>query len=287
MIKWGFPILMLTRTDVAIGFGINLNKSDRFSLKQAFALYGKRKGRLYKNIDVNNDNDTTGEKTNKIPRGKSKMSKSKAKLVNSSKGDKKIISPMLSQWAVQEELVLEDNSPTITKDNPKEEESSTQSSSNIPLTFESFSKEKNSMPKMNSSSRRSKQLVRKEENFKRNQIEKYLIENLQTLLEEKQVDINNFLSVIDDLTKNGPKDATMRTISSSKLEQAYKILWAGSDAAVCFLGTGLHNVPLAKLDELFMLFVKSNVEILEVIRLIGKFIAHITIIKLQEDIKVN
>ena len=46
----------------------------------------------------------------------------------------------------------------------------------------------------------------------------------------------------------------------------------GSDEAICHIGTGLHKVPLARLQEVFLSCLgRSRLEILEVIRILGPF----------------
>lgn len=52
----------------------------------------------------------------------------------------------------------------------------------------------------------------------------------------------------------------------------YRLAWAGSDAAVCAVGTGLHKVPLARLQEVFLTLPGRNrVQYTEVIRILGPF----------------
>jgi hypothetical protein len=52
---------------------------------------------------------------------------------------------------------------------------------------------------------------------------------------------------------------------------AFRLAWVGSDEAVCHLCTGLHKVPLARLQEVFMTCNKSKVQIQEVISILGPF----------------
>ena len=53
--------------------------------------------------------------------------------------------------------------------------------------------------------------------------------------------------------------------------------WVGSDDAICHLGTGLHKVPLARLQDIFLSVGRDGsgqtktVQLLEVIRIIGPF----------------
>lgn len=52
----------------------------------------------------------------------------------------------------------------------------------------------------------------------------------------------------------------------------YRLVWAGSDKALCAIGTGLFNVPLARLQEVFLTLGKNQqIQWLEVIRILGPF----------------
>merc|ERR1712157_408114 len=90
--------------------------------------------------------------------------------------------------------------------------------------------------------------------------------------------VNDILSIVDNLIDNnknnglGSSSSSMRNIAASnKNDNHYRMLWAGSDNAICHIGSGLHNVPLARLQEVFLSFFKSAVEVYEVIRVIGPF----------------
>lgn len=52
---------------------------------------------------------------------------------------------------------------------------------------------------------------------------------------------------------------------------AYRLAWVGSDAALCHVGTSLHKVPLARLQEMYLLLGYNKWELLEVIRILGPF----------------
>jgi hypothetical protein len=53
----------------------------------------------------------------------------------------------------------------------------------------------------------------------------------------------------------------------------YRLAWVGSDDAICHVGTSIHKVPLARLQEVFLSFPGRNnrVQLQEVIRVIGPF----------------
>lgn len=54
-------------------------------------------------------------------------------------------------------------------------------------------------------------------------------------------------------------------------QPSYRLAWVGSDDAICHIGTSLHKVPLARLQEMYVLFGYNKWELLEVIRILGPF----------------
>ena len=85
----------------------------------------------------------------------------------------------------------------------------------------------------------------------------------------------DIVSIIKDLVENNGSNSNsnsnLRSIAASNKSNQYRMIWAASDNAICYLGSGLHNVPLARLQEVFISFLKSTIEVHEVIRLIGPF----------------
>merc|ERR1712157_511157 len=90
------------------------------------------------------------------------------------------------------------------------------------------------------SDRRTKQMQRREEENIRNSQEVKLLKELVELAESTNVDVK-------------------------------ALLWVGSDDSICHVGTSLHNVPLARLQEIFLTLTNRNVELYEVIRILGPF----------------
>jgi hypothetical protein len=63
-----------------------------------------------------------------------------------------------------------------------------------------------------------------------------------------------------------------RQLALTKSRRDFRLAWVGSDEAVCHIGTGLHKVPLARLQEVFLSFTgRGQVEFQEVIRILGPF----------------
>ena len=63
----------------------------------------------------------------------------------------------------------------------------------------------------------------------------------------------------------------MRVLSGGKKSLDYGLAFAWDDDAVSYVGTGLHKVPLARLDYMFLTLGQAKVLVREVIRIIGPF----------------
>jgi len=82
---------------------------------------------------------------------------------------------------------------------------------------------------------------------------------------------DNILSLLRQLMDNVPT-GNLRQLTAGSANKDFRLAWVGSDEAVCHLCTGLHKVPLARLQEIFMSLPGRNaVKVQEVIRIIGPF----------------
>jgi len=205
---------------------------------------------------------------------KKKPSKSNKKSNNNTDNNK--ISPMLAQWANTGATTAVEEEETKSIDNKEEERKE-----------KAISKKATNKKKSKTLSiRREKQVQRKEEETKRLKIELTLINQLRLLLgditpeeDEKtqknkvSFNTNDILSIINQLVENNERNSNLRNIAatSNKNTNQYRMIWAGSDDAICHVGSGLHNVPLARLQEVFLSFYQSTIEVYEVIRIIGPF----------------
>ena len=79
------------------------------------------------------------------------------------------------------------------------------------------------------------------------------------------------LNKIQLLIDNPNPNTGLKGLTSGQKLRDYRMVWAGSDDAICHLGTGLHNVPLARLEEVFLTLGKKRIEVKEVIRILGPF----------------
>jgi hypothetical protein len=104
---------------------------------------------------------------------------------------------------------------------------------------------------------------------RRDQAIKELIEELDQVLEGNN-NLDEILAVARRLMRQ--ESVPLKTLTAGAKTLNYRLAWVGSDDAICHLGTGLHKVPLARLQEIFFtLQGKSNVQVYEVISVLGPF----------------
>lgn len=86
-----------------------------------------------------------------------------------------------------------------------------------------------------------------------------------------EFDMPTVLNKIQLLVDNPNPNTGLKGLTFGQKLRDYRMVWAGSDDAICHLGTGLHNVPLARLEEVFLTLGKKRIEVKEVIRILGPF----------------
>ena len=86
-----------------------------------------------------------------------------------------------------------------------------------------------------------------------------------------EFDMPTVLNKLQLLIDNPNPNTGLRGLTAGQKLRDYRMVWAGSDDAICHLGTGLHNVPLARLEEIFLTLGKKRIEVKEVIRILGPF----------------
>lgn len=216
---------------------------------------------------LDDEDDTTGgssgTRTKPKERSKRKSSaekkKKKNKAIESSDGGvSATISPQLAQWMdLQESSGGDDGAPVDVEDADSSEE----------VAFQTFEQD---LKKPESSSRREKQSSRKEQDERRNVKIDQALDVLDAALEETG-NLESILTAVKGLLSL-PSGATLRQLVAGKQQSNYRLAWVGSDDAICHVGTGLHKVPLARLQEVFMTCLgKNRLEVLEVIRILGPF----------------
>jgi len=111
-----------------------------------------------------------------------------------------------------------------------------------------------------------------------------LLEQITEMLSTTNCNVSELVSTIASLADLGSsfsKDqvllptlksiVTTRPASKEEKQPSYRLAWVGSDDAVCHVGTSLHKVPLARLQEIYLLLGYNRWELLEVIRILGPF----------------
>lgn len=118
-------------------------------------------------------------------------------------------------------------------------------------------------------SRRAKQGVRREQDEKRSTEISQAVDAMEAALEENG-NLDKIITAVRGLMSL--ESGNLKTILSSKQRSDYRLAWVGSDDAICHFGTGLHKVPLARLQEIFMSCMgKNRLEVSEVISILGPF----------------
>lgn len=127
--------------------------------------------------------------------------------------------------------------------------------------------------KVKTSSRRERQNVRLAEEQAQKQKIKGFVEQLERMLDttdKKAVSVDEIVTVLRQLSQE--TSPNMGQLLKGGGRHDYRLAWVGSDDAVSHIGTGLHKVPLARLQEVFLSFPGRNQVLLqEVIRILGPF----------------
>lgn len=116
---------------------------------------------------------------------------------------------------------------------------------------------------------RIKQSARKVAEDARDERVEAIVKELDELLKAKP-SIDAILGLVRQLLDL--PTANFKQLSATAQRQDFRLAWVGSDDSVCHVGSGLHKVPLARLQEVFLSFCGRNrVEVQEVIRILGPF----------------
>jgi hypothetical protein len=175
------------------------------------------------------------------------------------------ISPSLQEWISKQDGDVE------AEDHDDGGEETAASAATSAATFEPFQEEK-------SKKRPAKKSSKKAQEEEQKTLILNLVEQLEEVLTEstennkKQTDIQDILGPIRQLMQVPNANTNLRQLIAGNKRVDYRLAWVGSDDAICHVGTGLHTVPLARLQEVFLSCIgKSRLEVLEVIRIIGPF----------------
>jgi len=239
------------------------------------SLCGRKRGKLSQNVGSIAASKSASKTTGK------RIKKQSTKPSSSD-----IISPSLAKWAESREeidgketSVVESTVTTGSFSSIKEEESTS-------LNTVSQQKQKKT------SLRRDRQVKRQKLLKERQSKLDASIEAINSLVDPNNKENKGKLNVDELLNKlqsiiqidigNNDNRKSLKSLFQSSPPLQYSLVWAGSDDAICHVGTGLHKVPLARLQEVFLSVGRQNDEnsntmrsrgwkLYEVIRILGPF----------------
>jgi hypothetical protein len=214
------------------------------------------------------DNDNNDALTNKANtrtgvKKRSKRGVKQTTTTTSKKGTEPVstISPLLTQWASGQQ-----------QEDPDEEEDNEDMSTttSTATSFTSFDQDKRTL---------SKKSLQQAQDEERNMFVMSIVQQIQDVLSaskeenKKTSDITTtILKPLQTLMELPNANTNLRQLLAGNKRYDYRLAWVGSERAICHIGTGLHNVPLARLQEIYLCLVgKSRLEVLEVIRILGPF----------------
>eukprot|EP00970_Alexandrium_tamarense_P000684 scaffold75_cov184-Alexandrium_tamarense.AAC.2 len=238
----------------------------------------KRRGKLGNNIALNEDGEISRimTKKEKMGRGGSKMNNRRGK--SSGSGGEAAISPLLAEWA-KSDGGAEDAVASSSSSNNGASAANASVFSPFQDDDKSFKAKKSKQSTIAQSAAQSEQT-------------NDLLDRIQETLSTPNCDVPTLLSYISSLVQVGSATSTnandqillptLKSILSKKATTnssgevttktpSYRLQWAGSDNSICHIGTSLHKVPLARLQEIYLCLGYNRWELLEVIRILGPF----------------
>lgn len=265
-------VLLLTATVVVTTHAFNIFSPQLLSHRPTTALFGgKRRGRLTNNVSLDEDGNVARimTKREKQKLGSSKMKKKNA---SSSSSSSATISPLLAEWAKDA-----DNSSSA---------SSTATVSTSATTFIPFDNDDDNETTDKKKRKANKRAQRAALTAIQTQQIDTLLEQINDMLQTTNLDRVELVSLIKSLVTIGSSSSnnndqvllpTLKSIVSTRPTgkdeklPSYRLAWVGSDNVICHIGTSLHKVPLARLQEVFVTLGYNRWELYEVIRIIGPF----------------
>jgi hypothetical protein len=239
-------------------------------------LYGRKKGGL-QDVDLTAVNTSANANANASFNNNSKKNNKKKNKKNTK--EEVQVSSSLSQWAATaatqdfQSLDTNDNDTNnnIQKKSNKEKRSSKTSPSSTTNTTTTTSKQTNQRIQTILSSI---QEIISSNNFNVSSLLE-LLSTLITIQEQEQQQQQQSIPLTQDnnakntfllslLNRNEKKkkvksnNRTGTGMNINNYNYNYNLAWVGSDDAICHLGTGLHKVPLARLQDIFMTLSSNN-----------------------------
>lgn len=287
-------VTSFTITPAAIQITPSTSTSTYYRSVSTTKCYGRKRGNLAQNVSSppatkNKDKEEIDNDSIK-QRKKTASSSSSSSSSNEKKGV--AISSSLADWAASSSSDKQNPSPppSVNRVSDDVEEADNDPSSFAPFTSmkTTTSSRQNRSKKVRSqltattptpsSPRRERQAQRQKTDTERQAALSSVVTSIRDLLGEKSLEVPALLALVARIVEGfGTSDGT--TVASffrTKTTYDYTLAWAGSDEAICHVGTGLHKVPLARLQDIFVtvgnIGLKSKSwRMMEVIRILGPF----------------
>lgn len=244
--------------------------SGRDSVKESSSeLYGRKKGNLGKTVSTGGIS-TKKKKNNK----KSKVDDVAPKVSNS-----------LSQWASSlnsdSESISNEVASDVTAVERSEDAGATfapfgaDDETSTPTTTTTSTSSSNQQSKGNKSNRRERSTQRQQQSSVLNAKVDSVLASITELISSNNLPVDVLLSKIQSLAEL-QSPITLKALLNSNAKD-YTLSWVGSDDAICHIGTGLHKVPLARLQDIFFTIGRDGsgqsktCRLMEVISIFGPF----------------
>ena len=232
------------------------------------ALYGRKKGGLGNKVS------SGGVSTNK------KIMKLKEKKEDTANKTK--VSSSLSAWAAT--LKTKDDEASITESAAISSSSSSNAAdtADSSASFSPFEDDVASTSTSTSNKQGLKKGSRRERSVQKQAFDSQkqaqinvILANITELIGTNNLAVQDLLKEIKSLTQLTAPN-TLKAILNQNLKD-YNLAWVGSDDAICHIGTGLHKVPLARLQDVFLTIGRDGsgesktARLMEVISILGPF----------------
>ena len=256
----------------------------------SFQLYGRKRGGLtQEDFSSLNDSDNGNNGTIKSSSSGKKRNKKDAKVQ---------VSSSLSQWAAtlggeNDDAMTSSSYSRSVESSSKGSESTAATTTFAPFeadevetttatTTTKLKKKKKSSKNNDNNTRRERLEQNQKLTQEYNQKVQSVLSSIEEIITSNNFDVQPLLSYIQQLitlqqdqelrmndnsidfesrsgsSSNDDELMSLKQLFTSKQSYDYNLAWVGSDDAICHLGTGLHKVPLARLQDIFLTLSGSN-----------------------------
>eukprot|EP00978_Attheya_sp_CCMP212_P011782 scaffold29297_cov55-Attheya_sp.AAC.3 len=239
--------------------GVKLSPAPPFSSTRVY-------GRQLKRMNIGTELIPGASIAGRRRKNAGKKNKKKDKKLKDSKSSE--ISPALAEWMAQGGT---EEKFEAQEENDKDDDDDDDEDDDLVAGFQTFDEE-------GSDDRTATKKEKREEKRNTSALEQVQSKLVQSTVEELEAlfetqtnrDLDAILGKLKELSQLDGATRGLRVLAAGE-NVDYRMAWVGSDDAVCHVGTGLHKVPLARLQDVFMTVGKNRVEVFEVIRILGPF----------------